>query len=298
MSFDINWDKIKENYTKTIEDFLNKKFQSLQNLPKFLGPMTVTEFNLGTIPPNIVLKDMMEPFPYFYMGQAPWDNNGFEDEDETLDGNSQLDFSLDQANTLLNRHLLNTQLEVEMDVDSDLENELEDELSNLDLNRNHNVNGGGHTSHNNTSYNNNPYSPTHLRSPGGNNFPNRPHDDLMSTNSTSHPHNQLPSKSDEDLQLLFSLEYDGNISFTISSSIQLSLPFGSFMHLPLKFKISGFQFNTNFLIIYLKQAQQVKFTLFDEILISNYYSSQFNLGSGDELLNWSTSVNLGKTNLK
>ncbi|KAL6942461.1 hypothetical protein ACO0QE_003636 [Hanseniaspora vineae] len=67
MSFDIDWDKIRNdgNINQSIQDFLNDKLTSAE-LPKYIKNLKVLNFDIGDEPPAIELKQISDPLPAFY----------------------------------------------------------------------------------------------------------------------------------------------------------------------------------------------------------------------------------------
>ncbi|KAK4242713.1 hypothetical protein C8A03DRAFT_29144 [Achaetomium macrosporum] len=70
MSIDLNWETVTggpdgQELASKIRDFIHTKFQSV-SLPRFIKSVTVHDFQFGTIPPEIELKDITDPLPDFY----------------------------------------------------------------------------------------------------------------------------------------------------------------------------------------------------------------------------------------
>lgn len=70
MSIDLNWETVTggpdgQELAESIRDFIHTKFQSVP-LPRFIKSVTVHDFQFGTIPPEIELKDITDPLPDFY----------------------------------------------------------------------------------------------------------------------------------------------------------------------------------------------------------------------------------------
>ena len=70
MSIDLNWETVTggpdgQELARKIRDFIHTKFQSVP-LPRFIKSVTVHDFQFGTIPPEIELKDVTDPLPDFY----------------------------------------------------------------------------------------------------------------------------------------------------------------------------------------------------------------------------------------
>jgi len=70
MSIDLNWEAVTggpdgQDLAHKIRDFIHTKFQSVP-LPRFIKSVTVHDFEFGTIPPDVNLKDITDPLPDFY----------------------------------------------------------------------------------------------------------------------------------------------------------------------------------------------------------------------------------------
>ncbi|KAK5663588.1 hypothetical protein OQA88_4019 [Cercophora sp. LCS_1] len=70
MSIDLNWETVTGGpdgleLAERIRDFIHTKFQSVP-LPRFIKSVTVHDFQFGTIPPEVELKDITDPLPDFY----------------------------------------------------------------------------------------------------------------------------------------------------------------------------------------------------------------------------------------
>ncbi|KAF3934231.1 hypothetical protein ABW20_dc0109331 [Dactylellina cionopaga] len=70
MAVDINWPALTtgpdgKDYADALCDFFHDKFQQIP-FPKFLRSVSVVSFNLGTVPPEIEIQDITDPYPEFY----------------------------------------------------------------------------------------------------------------------------------------------------------------------------------------------------------------------------------------
>ncbi|KAK4195823.1 putative mitochondrial inheritance component mdm12 [Triangularia verruculosa] len=93
MSIDLNWETVTggpdgQELADSIRDFIHTKFQSVP-LPRFIKSVTVHDFQFGTIPPEIELKDITDPLPDFYEENLDSDlaseSGSDEDEEEIAD---------------------------------------------------------------------------------------------------------------------------------------------------------------------------------------------------------------------
>lgn len=93
MSIDLNWETVTggpdgQELADQIRDFIHTKFQSVP-LPRFIKSVTVHDFQFGTIPPEIELKDITDPLPDFYEDHADSDVAS-DDSDEEEDAGDNL----------------------------------------------------------------------------------------------------------------------------------------------------------------------------------------------------------------
>ncbi|KAI9688315.1 MAG: Mitochondrial distribution and morphology protein 12 [Bogoriella megaspora] len=89
MSVDIHWETIISGadgieLAEQIRAFIHERFQQVQ-LPRFIRSVKVHSFNLGSIAPEVELKDICEPLPEFYEEQ---DDDGDESHGVLEDSNN------------------------------------------------------------------------------------------------------------------------------------------------------------------------------------------------------------------
>ncbi|KAI1867634.1 hypothetical protein JX265_007436 [Neoarthrinium moseri] len=87
MSIDLNWETLTggpdgEELALRIRDFIHTKFQAVQ-LPRFIKSVTVHDFQFGSIPPRVTLKDICDPLPDFYEEMPEADELDEEDEEDS-----------------------------------------------------------------------------------------------------------------------------------------------------------------------------------------------------------------------
>lgn len=81
MSLDIKWSSLSPSIGETIKTFLNNRLDGVE-LPSILRSIEVLAFELGSIPPEITIKDIADPFPEFYAEDTNQDINASDDESE------------------------------------------------------------------------------------------------------------------------------------------------------------------------------------------------------------------------
>lgn len=108
MSFDINWDQLvgDGSINESIKQFLDKQFSNLE-LPSYINNLSVSNFSLGTNPPEITIRHIGDPFDEFY-----------EDEDEEGDDLGK--------NDLINHGLVYKDFDVDDHSESESESDEED----------------------------------------------------------------------------------------------------------------------------------------------------------------------------
>lgn len=77
MSFDIDWGKLDQSIARQAQDVLNENFRRATK-PSYIGDLQITELDWGTVPPNIEITSIGDPFPDFYL---PDDDEEHEDDD-------------------------------------------------------------------------------------------------------------------------------------------------------------------------------------------------------------------------
>lgn len=87
MSIELNWETLTtgpdgDALAHSIRDFIHTKFQSVP-LPRFIKSVTVHDFEFGTTPPELELKDITDPLPDFYEENPDADDS---DSDSDSDG--------------------------------------------------------------------------------------------------------------------------------------------------------------------------------------------------------------------
>lgn len=102
MSIDLNWNTLTTGsdgvaLSTSIRDFVHSKFQSV-TLPRFVKSVKVHDFEFGSIPPEIEIKDICDPLPDFYEEN---EDDEYGDEEEGSEDNGWR--PSDSVNTLRER---------------------------------------------------------------------------------------------------------------------------------------------------------------------------------------------------
>lgn len=264
MSFEILWENLTAEFVEAIREELDTQLKSKRKRPSFMGEVNLLALDFGKTPPKVELTDLTDPFPEFYQyedvehlnfgfdsnaGQHfPFNNVKDNAEEDVLATNFEnikeigilSSGSLPNSPHAINRnefassfHALASNLrglenptcgwERELDVDSDQNSQ---ELANGAYFDNPNVLGNPHVNMYSL-----PSSPPSLFNGG---------------------HHNLHSKHDEDIQAQLKIIYNGDLSLTISTSLNIDYPAKSFMSLPIVLKVTGFTLEANAVVALLQ----------------------------------------------
>lgn len=270
MSFDINWDHLVADDTinDVIKEFLDQQFQNLP-LPSYISNVSVTDFSLGSQPPNITIRHIGDPFDEFYK------------EDNDAD---------DQANTSLERQSSNSTNNDDDDDssdDSDFNDTINNTKSNLldesrillpsptldsvfSSNHNYNMMNVGLGNLNNGSTHTGSDTPTTI-------FSQNPYNNLRNTSTTSKLYTiKKPqiSRDDNDIQFVVEIDYHGDLHIGVTVNLLVNYPSSNFITLPIKLHISDLVIHSIAAIAYLKHS--VYFSFLCDINEANpdYFSPQ------------------------
>lgn len=89
MSIDLNWETVTGGpdgleLAHQIRDFIHARFQTIP-LPRFIKSVTVHDFEFGSIPPELELKDITDPLPDFYAENPDIDDADSNEDDSGND---------------------------------------------------------------------------------------------------------------------------------------------------------------------------------------------------------------------
>lgn len=120
MSFDIDWDKIRNDgsINQSIQDFLNDQLSSTE-LPKYIKNLKVLNFDIGDEPPLIELKQISDPLPAFYESsdEEPDEELELGNEEATSKSNEQKTNNVNNTDCeerIKNKDKMDTQLLVDI----------------------------------------------------------------------------------------------------------------------------------------------------------------------------------------
>ncbi|KAI9500399.1 Mitochondrial distribution and morphology protein 12 [Coemansia spiralis] len=67
MSFTIYWEKLDKKVAQSVQSQINLFFETLDDRPSFLGPISVESLDFGSVAPYLEITDLTEPYPEFYL---------------------------------------------------------------------------------------------------------------------------------------------------------------------------------------------------------------------------------------
>lgn len=291
MSFEIDWDKLSDDTINNgIKEFLDEQFQSI-DLPSFISGLKVTEFNLGTKPPDIIIRHISNPFDEFY-------DENLQDIDERLkklstkymhDRSSYMDSSDEDDNASTNistisEEFLKKDEQITLNTDNtftgnfkqfptiggktgfQLEEEdnrtrkSSDSLSlmignnNVGFLHNHNINSLGLGNLNSPSSHNSTRAdtPTHFLNHAQILRDPRSSSFIRSKETTS-------ERNESDIQLITEFNYHGDLHIEIMVNLLVNYPSPNFISLPIKLQITDIVIHSIAVIAYLKKSVYVSF---------------------------------------
>lgn len=132
MSFDINWSQLVSDGTinESIKGFLDEQFQNL-SLPSYIDNLSVTDFNLGNIAPEITIRHIGDPFDEFYEKDDDGEDENASGSENENNNNKNTTFNNDKGTNDPNDTLLSNQNDTNS-LSDDEENSTDDSDSSSD----------------------------------------------------------------------------------------------------------------------------------------------------------------------
>ncbi len=293
MSIDINWDSLTEedhaNFNSKIRQFLDDQFKKI-SLPPYIKDVSVENFTLGHLPPEITIRHIGDPFKEFY-----------DDED---DDDSQSDAESANANSQQNSRLNNGRPMSRQDstsVASSISEQLPPYPYPAGINDLRPTSPSilglgpagaiGTMSHTNPMLSvtgvGNPYknfstpfmpgvrTPLHTRM----NTPSNMDEDLRTARNNQNPYfnsdytirsqnqneqaesnndiennedNQEKMNRSDDVQVILEICYKGDMKLELTALLLLNYPSPSFMQLPVKLRVTGVEIRSMAVLAYTK----------------------------------------------
>lgn len=259
MSFEINWENLisDETINESLKEFLNDQLNNV-TLPLFIDKLSVTDFSLGQIPPEITIRHVDNPFDEFYQ-----EINSEEDERKMprtitpelseSDSETSEDEQLHSNSEIGNKDILPHFSHSQMDATSRKSLDIFKNFHNYNMN---NV-GLGH----------------HEIDAPANFFPHS----AYTFRSSSMPHVEN-SKSENDIQFILEINYEGDTTLEITVNLQLNYPSSHFISLPIKLKISDLKIHSLAAVAYMEHNIYITFLCDLNDAASDYFTSSNSSG--------------------
>lgn len=221
MSFTIYWEKLDRKVAQSVQTQLNSFFASLDNdsRPGFLGDISVESLDFGSVPPYLEIVDLTEPYPEFYLATED-DVSSIQQQQKQ----SEIDYQ---------------------DVDDDLKSAMS-QIPDRPASQS--------TIHSFLA----PRMDI-LGSASGAMTPvpriwgqQQPATASVPSQPVMMPGEVMVERSEDDMQLLSKLEYNGDMSLVLRTELQLNYPATQFVSLPVTLHITKIEFSAMVVVAYLK----------------------------------------------
>ena len=292
MSIDIDWLELSADgsLNEFLRTFLDNQLKSI-SLPSYIDNLSVANFSLGSTPPEMTIRHIGNPFDEFYeeedqekenanvANSAYHTKNELSDSEEDEDSYSDTDDDKDITMTNTSLAMKTSHLDSFLAVNKDSSipgNELVESLekpytpirSLMDSNnfipsRNYNMNNVGLRSLNGAGRGGGTESPTTIlkqnhyaslkRDPNYTKSKDEINDEETSGGSHT-PRESLGNKSEEDIQFVADVKYDGNMSIELLVNLRVNYPSPNFITIPIKLHITDLAIHSVVCIAYLKRS--------------------------------------------
>ncbi|GEQ72713.1 hypothetical protein JCM33374_g6400 [Metschnikowia sp. JCM 33374] len=245
MSFEINWEALTsdESINSNIKNFLDQQFNSI-SLPSFIDKLSVSDFSMGSTPPEIIIRHIGAPFEEFYSegnsddeerrdstplsrSSSDTEESQSSEEEEENSNTSGIKTSDSKGNPLL-EGLLEDSGSAKS---SDLLNQL----------HNYNMNNLGLGPHERET------PKTFFQS------------SALKFSSQSIPEKKASLDTTNDIQFILEIDYRGDIMIEVSVNLLVNYPSAEFISLPIKLKITDLEIHSLAAIAYIQQSVYISF---------------------------------------
>lgn len=217
MSFDIDWAKLvsEESITTKLREFFDEQLNAV-SLPSYINDLAVTDFSLGQIPPDVIIRHIGDPFDEFYSADPSDDEERREltTQDRTSDANADESSTDEESEPLTHQTGLAGSLSFGGTAKDTKVHDSKKMFHNYSMN---NLGIGPHERETPPTF-----------------FPQRSY----RTGSNSIHKIEGAKSEDTDMQLVIELAYCGDIMLEVSVCLLLNYPSSHFISLPIKLRIT------------------------------------------------------------
>lgn len=281
MSVDLEWNRLDSSLAKTLVDILNRQLVNVKR-PSFIGPVEITGFDFGNVPPDVELVDLRDIHPDFLEDDSDMESEqdnvkvteGAEGEDDGYEWVSRRASRHGLAEDALAYHHLPPHVRYGRSPATDLF------MSTPTLYpgppREHWGVAALHSNFN--GYQPPPPPPrtsaSHCSLPASppESFPaDGPHPFIPPRNSatasdvTQSPDDSISQQSQPDLQVHLHVNWQSNLRLTLTASLLINYPSPSFMSLPIKLSVTGVVFNSEVAVAFEGSRGRIHLCILDEL---------------------------------
>lgn len=281
MSVDLEWNRLDSSLAKTLVDILNRQLVNVKR-PSFIGPVEITGFDFGNVPPDVELVDLRDIHPDFLEDDSDMESEqdnvkvteGAEGEDDGYEWVSRRASRHGLAEDALAYHHLPPHVRYGRSPATDLF------MSTPTLYpgppREHWGVAALHSNFN--GYQPPPPPPrtsaSHCSLPASppESFPaDGPHPFIPPRNSatasdvTQSPDDSISQQSQPDLQVHLHVNWQSNLRLTLTTSLLINYPSPSFMSLPIKLSVTGVVFNSEVAVAFEGSRGRIHLCILDEL---------------------------------
>ncbi|KAI6132061.1 hypothetical protein EDD16DRAFT_1468621 [Pisolithus croceorrhizus] len=246
MSVDLEWNRLDSSLAKTLVDILNRQLVNVKR-PSFIGPVEITGFDFGTVPPDVELVDLRDIHPDFLEDDSDMESE--QDNVKVTEGAEGDDDGYEWVSRRASRRGL-----------------AEDALA-------------YHHLPPHVRYGRSPATDLFMSTPTLYPGPPRDHWGVTALHSsfngyqpprTSASHGSLPESPPksfpaDDLQVHLHINWQSNLRLTLTTSLLINYPSPSFMSLPIKLSVTGVVFNSEVAVAFEGSKGRIHLCILDEL---------------------------------
>ncbi|OBA21189.1 mitochondrial distribution and morphology protein 12 [Metschnikowia bicuspidata var. bicuspidata NRRL YB-4993] len=259
MSFEINWEALTSDSSlnDNLKNFLDEQFNSI-TLPSFIDKLCVSDFSMGSAPPEITIRHIGTPFEEFYTESISDDECRREPVtktgllDESNESSSSEDDDDDSRHAQIKAGTNNSMNDFEFsynDTDGSMRGqETSKRLHNYSMN---NLGLGPQERETPTTF----FKPSALN---------------ISSHSSSKSETNVDTSN--DIQFVLEIDYRGDIMIEISVNLLVNYPSAQFITLPIKLKITDLEIHSLAALAYINKNVFVSFLCDLHTAKADYFS--------------------------
>ncbi|KAI6127672.1 hypothetical protein EDD17DRAFT_1541359 [Pisolithus thermaeus] len=276
MSVDLEWNRLDSSLAKTLVDILNRQLVNVKR-PSFIGPVEITGFDFGTVPPDVELVDLRDIHPDFLEDNSDMESEqdnvkvteGAEGDDDGYEWVSRRASRRGLAEDALAYHHLPPHVRYGRSPATDLfmstptlyPGPPRDHWGVTAL---HSSFNGYQPPRTSASHSSLPESPP-KSFPADGPKPSIPRNSVTISEVTQSPNDSVSQQSQPDLQVHLHVNWQSNLRLTLTTSLLINYPSPSFMSLPIKLSVTGVVFNSEVAVAFEGSKGRIHLCILDEL---------------------------------